>query len=127
MTTFEQQWTTSFRSHIYHSIVCIGAVIAHHDGDHWLVDSLGAPDVGERSEKELISHADTGAAKRGHGRLEGFHIDKDLVGLCTSAGPIPETLQPIFRDRHELDAGGPLAEQTIAALDGLAALLQSWR
>jgi hypothetical protein len=125
MTTFEQQWATSFRSHIYHSIVCIGALIAHHDGDHWLVDSLGAPHVDERSEKELISHADTGAAKRVHGRLEGFHIDKDLVGLC--GGTDSRNAGPIFRDRHEFDAGGPLAEQTIAALDGLAALLQSWR
>jgi 3'-5' exonuclease len=44
-----------FPKHIYHSIVCIGALIAHHDGDHWLVDALGAPHVGERSEKELIA------------------------------------------------------------------------
>jgi predicted PolB exonuclease-like 3'-5' exonuclease len=44
-----------FPKHIYHSIVCIGALIAHHDGDHWVVDSLGAPHVGERSEKELIT------------------------------------------------------------------------
>jgi 3'-5' exonuclease len=29
-----------FPKHIYHSIVCIGALIAHHDGDHWVVDSL---------------------------------------------------------------------------------------
>lgn len=26
---------------IYHSIVCIGAPIAHHDGDHWVIDALG--------------------------------------------------------------------------------------
>ena len=31
-----------FPKHIYHSIVCIGALIAHHDGDHWEVDALGA-------------------------------------------------------------------------------------
>ncbi len=24
-----------FPKHIYHSIACIGALIAHHDGDHW--------------------------------------------------------------------------------------------
>ena len=44
-----------FPKHIYHSIACIGALIAHHDIDHWEVDALGAPHVGERSEKELIS------------------------------------------------------------------------
>jgi Predicted 3'-5' exonuclease related to the exonuclease domain of PolB len=43
-----------FPKHLYHSIICIGALIAHHDGDHWVVNSLGAPHVGERSEKELI-------------------------------------------------------------------------
>ena len=69
------------------------------------------------------SHADTGAAKRVHGRLEGFHIDKDLVGRVTPAGPIPETLRPIFRDRLEFDAGRSLADETIAALDNSAALI----
>jgi 3'-5' exonuclease len=44
-----------FPKHIYHSIICIGALIAHHDGDKWVVDALGAPHVGERSEKELIA------------------------------------------------------------------------
>jgi 3'-5' exonuclease len=44
-----------FPKHIYHSIACIGALIAHHDGDHWGIDALGAPHVGERSEKELIT------------------------------------------------------------------------
>src|SRR5215475_4593514 len=44
-----------FPKHIYHSIVCIGALIAHQDGGSWTVDALGAPHVGERSEKGLIS------------------------------------------------------------------------
>jgi 3'-5' exonuclease len=44
-----------FPKHICHSIACIGALIAHHDGDHWVVDALGAPHVGERTEKELIA------------------------------------------------------------------------
>src|SRR5262245_33961366 len=39
----------------YHSIICIGALIAHFETDHWIVDSVGAPHVGERSEKELIT------------------------------------------------------------------------
>jgi hypothetical protein len=44
-----------FPKHIYHSIVCIGALIAHWELDHWAVDAVGAPHVGERNEKELIS------------------------------------------------------------------------
>jgi predicted PolB exonuclease-like 3'-5' exonuclease len=44
-----------FPKHIYRSIICIGALIAHRDNDHWVVDALGAPHVGERSEKELIA------------------------------------------------------------------------
>jgi 3'-5' exonuclease len=40
---------------IYHSIVCIGAVVAQWQQDHWEVLALGAPNVGERSEKEIIS------------------------------------------------------------------------
>src|SRR5215471_9373553 len=43
-----------FPKHLYHSIICIGALIAHYD-DHWVVDALGAPHVDERSEKELIT------------------------------------------------------------------------
>jgi predicted PolB exonuclease-like 3'-5' exonuclease len=41
--------------HIYHSIICIGALIAHWEPGHWAVDAVGAPHVGERTEKELIS------------------------------------------------------------------------
>jgi len=44
-----------FPKHIYRSIICIGALIAHHDGDHWVVDALGTPHVGERSEEGLIA------------------------------------------------------------------------
>src|SRR5262245_2599571 len=40
--------------HIYHSIVCIGALVAHREDDKWVVDAIGAPHFGERSEKELI-------------------------------------------------------------------------
>jgi 3'-5' exonuclease len=43
-----------FQKHIYHSIVCIGALMAHRENDCWAVDALGAPHIGERSEKELI-------------------------------------------------------------------------
>ena len=45
-----------FPKHIYHSIICIGALVAHReDGGRWTVDALGAPHVGERPEKELIA------------------------------------------------------------------------
>src|SRR5215471_7800497 len=43
-----------FPKHIHHSIVCIGALIAHRESDYWAVDAVGAPHVGERTEKELI-------------------------------------------------------------------------
>jgi predicted PolB exonuclease-like 3'-5' exonuclease len=44
-----------FPKHIYHSIVCIGALVASDKGSHWNVEALGAPHVGDRTEKELIS------------------------------------------------------------------------
>ena len=40
---------------IYHSIVCIGAVIANREQTHWKVTAIAAPHVGERTEKQLIS------------------------------------------------------------------------
>lgn len=43
-----------FPKHIYHSIICIGALVAHDAGSHWDVDAIGAPYVGERTEKALI-------------------------------------------------------------------------
>ena len=44
-----------FPKHIYHSIVCIGALIAHWELDHRAVDAVGAPHIGERTEKQLIA------------------------------------------------------------------------
>ena len=44
-----------FPKHIYHSIICIGALIARQQDDHWVVDALGAPHVGDRSERDLIA------------------------------------------------------------------------
>jgi predicted PolB exonuclease-like 3'-5' exonuclease len=44
-----------FPKRIYHSIICIGALVAHWQDGRWIVDALGAPHVGERSEKLLIS------------------------------------------------------------------------
>ena len=44
-----------FPKHIYHSIVCIGALIAHWEPDHWAVDAVGAPHVGERTDRGLTA------------------------------------------------------------------------
>jgi predicted PolB exonuclease-like 3'-5' exonuclease len=44
-----------FPKHIYHTIVCIGALVAHRESDSWVIDAFGAPHVGERSEKQLIA------------------------------------------------------------------------
>jgi predicted PolB exonuclease-like 3'-5' exonuclease len=44
-----------FPKHIYHSIICIGALVAHQEDGRWSVDALGAPHIGERSERALIS------------------------------------------------------------------------
>ena len=43
-----------FPKHIYHAIVCIGALIAERIEGVWVVRSLGAPSIAERTEAELI-------------------------------------------------------------------------
>jgi 3'-5' exonuclease len=40
---------------IFHSIVCIGALIAQRQGECWSVSAVGAPHIGERPEKEIIA------------------------------------------------------------------------
>jgi tetratricopeptide (TPR) repeat protein len=69
------------------------------------------------------SHADTSWAKWLHRALEGFRIDKDLIGRDTTAGTIPKALRPIFRDRDDFTAGHSLTDQTMAALDASAGLV----
>lgn len=63
------------------------------------------------------SHKDTAWAKWLHRALEGYRIDKDLIGRTTACGPMPKTLRPIFRDREDFSAGHSLNEQTLAALE----------
>lgn len=63
------------------------------------------------------SHRDAAWAKWLHKALEGYSIDKDLVGRKTAHGPIPKTLRPIFRDREDFPAGHSLTDQTAAALE----------
>lgn len=43
-----------FPKHVFHSIICIGALVAHRETG-WKVDALGAPHVGERTEGQLIT------------------------------------------------------------------------
>ena len=69
------------------------------------------------------SHADTSWAKWLHRALENLRIDKDFVGRATATGTIPISLRPIFRDRDDFTAGHTLTDQTLAALDGSAALI----
>jgi 3'-5' exonuclease len=40
-----------FPKHIYHSIVCIGALIAHWEPDHWAVDAVGCAPRGREDGK----------------------------------------------------------------------------
>ncbi|MFM1815460.1 MAG: hypothetical protein RLZ98_2155 [Pseudomonadota bacterium] len=69
------------------------------------------------------AHADVRWAKWLHARLEGYRIDRDLVGRETAVGRVPKTLRPIFRDREDFSGGHSLTDATIVALDGSAALV----
>jgi hypothetical protein len=69
------------------------------------------------------SHTDARWAKWLHSSVEGFRVDKDLVGAATAMGPAPKSLRPIFRDRDEFTAGHTLTGQTRAAIDSSAALI----
>jgi predicted PolB exonuclease-like 3'-5' exonuclease len=48
-----RRWATSFPS--LYSIVCIGALVAQSRDEHWEVTAVGAPNIGERSEQEIIT------------------------------------------------------------------------
>ncbi len=69
------------------------------------------------------AHADGAAANKLHRKLERFRIDPAFMGRVTNVGPIPSTLRPVFRDRHDFTAGEQLAAATVEALDQSAALL----
>jgi hypothetical protein len=85
-------------------------------------DVTGAAEIKYRAFLSY-SHVDSGVAKQVHARLEGFRIDKDLVGRVTAMGAVPASLRPICRDRNDFDAGGGLREKTVEALDASAALI----
>ena len=69
------------------------------------------------------SPVDSGVARRVRGRLERFRVDRELVGCPTRVGPVPETLRPIFSDRHDFFASPSLGSATVAALADSAALI----
>src|SRR5947208_855269 len=69
------------------------------------------------------AHADVGWVKWLHSQLEGFRIDRDLVGRETSRGLVPKTLTPIFRDREDFSGGASLTDATVCAIDQSAALI----
>jgi tetratricopeptide (TPR) repeat protein len=121
LATHEQAWR--------HFEACVAELSrAKDNGRWWRPMYMGESSVGEAISLKYraflsYSHKDTGWAKWLHGHIEGFPIDKDLVGRSTPMGVIPKNLRPVFRDRHDFDAGGTLREQTIAALDASAALV----
>ena len=62
------------------------------------------------------SHKDKDLADWLHRELEKFRVPNSLAGKLTANGVVPRRLTPIFRDQHDLSAGGDLAEEIKAAL-----------
>jgi tetratricopeptide (TPR) repeat protein len=62
------------------------------------------------------SHKDKEIADWLHRELEKFRVPHSLAGKLTANGVVPRRLTPIFRDQHDLSAGGDLAEEIKAAL-----------
>ena len=79
-------------------------------------------DVGRQGYRAFLaySHRDGRWAKRLHRALESHRIDKDLIGRETPAGPVPETLRPIFRDREDFAAGHSLDGAVARGAEGFA-------
>src|SRR4051812_49696323 len=62
------------------------------------------------------SHKDKELADWLHRSLEQFRVPSSLAGKLTANGVVPKRLTPIFRDQHDLSAGGGLAEGIQAGL-----------
>jgi tetratricopeptide (TPR) repeat protein len=62
------------------------------------------------------SHKDKELADWLHRELERFRVPSALAGKLTANGVVPRRLTPVFRDEHDLSAGGDLAEEIKAAL-----------
>jgi eukaryotic-like serine/threonine-protein kinase len=79
----------------------------------------GAPRLRTRYYAFLsYSHHDKGLADWLHRELEKFRVPNSLAGRLTANGVVPRRLTPIFRDEHDLSAGGELADEIKAALAG---------
>jgi hypothetical protein len=63
-----------FPKHVYHSIICIGALVARREDGHWTVAALGAPHVADR-------HVGAGnvADRKNSKRLATVRIDGDRL------------------------------------------------
>jgi len=62
------------------------------------------------------SHRDKELADWLHRELERFRVPRTIAGKLTANGVVPHRLVPIFRDQHDLSAGGELADEIKAAL-----------
>jgi len=62
------------------------------------------------------SHKDKELADWLHRELEKFRVPHSLAGKLTANGVVPRRLTPIFRDQHDLSAGGELGVEIKAAL-----------
>ena len=62
------------------------------------------------------SHHDGAQADWLHQAIERFAVPKGLVGRITVNGPVPRSLTPVFRDRHELAASSDLGQTIRLAL-----------
>src|SRR6186997_2688929 len=62
------------------------------------------------------SHKDEELADWLHRELEEFRVPRSLAGKLTANGVVPRRLTPIFRDQHDLSAGGELGVEIKAAL-----------
>jgi hypothetical protein len=62
------------------------------------------------------SHKDKELADWLHRELEKFRVPSALAGKLTANGVVPRRLSPIFRDQHDLSAGGDLTVEIEAAL-----------
>src|SRR5215208_4615920 len=81
------------------------------------VESHGTPRLRTRYYAFLsYSHKDKELADWLHRELERFRVPRPLAGRLTANGVVPKRLSPIFRDQHDLSAGGDLAEGIKAAL-----------
>lgn len=67
---------------------------------------MNAPKRGYRNRAFIsYTHADTAWASRIQKRIENYRVPKELVGLETPMGKVPDRLYPVFRDRTDVSAG----------------------